>query len=339
MTAPDGPGEPAGRPAFDPAVIIEAVTTLLLGETPHLRREDVANLADIDLDVARGWWRALGFPETDDDSAAFTQADVEALLLTQELVDLGVIDRDEEQAFIRTIGRAYARLAEWQVRTFLGSMDRDLTDEDEAAGRLDQLETVIPIGERVQSYVWRRHLANAASRLILTESDDPEAAPTCVGFADIVGYTTRARRMSATELARLVDRFDEVTTGIITDHHGHVVKTIGDEVLFAADEPAQAARIALALLDEHLADESFPEVRIGMAHGKVLNRMGDVFGPTVNVAARLTKVARPGRAVVDRDLADALHGHEELRLKRMRRISVKGYENLEPWSLKRAREE
>ena len=337
MTAPGERDAPPDDPAFDPAVVIEAVTAMLLGESPHLRRAEVSELSGVEPEVARARWRALGFPETDDDAAAFTQADVEALRLTQELLELGVIEPDNEQAFIRTIGRAYARLAEWQVRTFLGSVDLAATEEDGGAGQLDQLETIIPLGERVQSYVWRRHLANAASRLLLTESDDPEAAPMCVGFADIVGYTTRARRMSGTELAQLVDRFDEVTTGIITDHHGRVVKTIGDEVLFAVDEPGQAALIALELLDRHVADESFPEVRIGMAYGNVLNRMGDVYGQVVNVASRLTKVARPGTAVIDRELAESLRDDDELRLKRMRRTSVKGYEHLEPWSLRRPR--
>lgn len=338
MTQPGERDAPPADPAFDPAVIIEAVTAMLLGESPHLRRDEVYELSGVEPDVARARWRALGFPETDDEAAAFTQADVEALRLTQELLELGVIDPANEQAFIRTIGRAYARLAEWQVRTFLGTIDPGISEED-GTGQLEQLETIIPLGERVQSYVWRRHLANAASRLLLTESDDAEAASMCVGFADIVGYTTRARRMSGPELAQLVDRFDEVTTGIITDHHGRVVKTIGDEVLFAVDEPVAAASIALQLLDQHLADDSFPEVRIGMAFGKVLNRMGDVYGPVVNVASRLTKVARPGSAVIDRDLAAMLHDDDELRIRRLRRTSVKGYEHLEPWSLKRPREE
>ena len=89
----------------------------------------------------------------------------------------------------------------------------------------------------------------------------------------------------------------------------------------------------------HYGDESFPEVRIGMAHGRVLNRMGDVYGPIVNVAARLTKVARPGTAVIDRGMAEALQNDDNLRLKRMRRTSVKGYEHLEPWSLRRPRDQ
>jgi adenylate cyclase len=85
------------------------------------------------------------------------------------------------------------------------------------------------------------------------------------------------------------------------------------------------------------ADEQFPDVRVGLAHGPVLARLGDVFGSTVNIAARLTSVARPARVLVDADLAELLD-HEEFRLRRTRRVSVKGYEHLEPWSLKRQRE-
>ena len=327
----------SGEPTLDSSAVIRAITELMLGEAPHLRRADVSEQSGVPPDVARARWRALGFPEADDDDVAFTSADVEALRLTQELIGLGIIAPETEQAFIRTIGRSFARLAEWQVRAFLGSVASGSQD-DIAAGDLAELETVLPLGEQVQAYVWRRHLVNAASRLLLTDSDDVDAAPMVVGFADIVGYTSRSRKMTRQELTDMVERFEEVTAGVITDHHGRVVKTIGDEVLFVVDDPRQAALLALDLLDEHEADEEFPQVRIGLAHGNVLNHMGDVFGPVVNVASRLASVARPGSAVVDRQLAELVRDDDELRLKRMRRTSVKGYEHLEPWSLKRPRE-
>ena len=325
------------EPPVDSSDVIQAITELMLGESPHLTRADVSELSGVDPDIAKQRWRALGFPEADDDDVAFTHADVEALRLTQELVELGIIEPDTEQAFIRTIGRSFARLAEWQVRAFLGSMASGSQDEM-AAGDLAELEKVVPLGEKVQAYVWRRHLVNAASRLLLTDSDDVDASPMVVGFADIVGYTSRSRKMTRQELTDMVERFEEVTAGLITDHHGHVVKTIGDEVLFVVDDARQAALLALELLDQHEADEEFPQVRIGMAHGNVLNHMGDVFGPVVNVASRLTSVARPGSAVIDREMADLLRDDDELRLKRMRRTSVKGYEHLEPWALSRPRD-
>ena len=79
-------------------------------------------------------------------------------------------------------------------------------------------------------------------------------------------------------------------------------------------------------------------MRVGAAYGAVLRRLGDVFGEPVNIASRLTSIARPGRVLVDRELAEALRPHEEeFRLRRVRGISVKGYSRLETWALKRPR--
>lgn len=325
----------AEDPAFDPSVILEAISAFLLGEEPNLRRADVAELSGVPPDVAQARWRALGFPEVGDDDVAFTHADVEALGAVQKLIGLGFISPDSEQAFIRTTGRTFARLAEWQARVMFSSL---LQDRPDGASALDALEELVPVGESVQSYIWRRHLVGAAGRLLLSASRDTEAVPMCVGFADIVGYTSRSRQMSTSALAAMVERFEALANGLITDHHGQVIKTIGDEILFVTDEPADAAQIALKLLDAHLVVEDFPQLRIGMAYGNVLNRLGDVFGPVVNVASRLTSVARPGSSVIDRALADELGSDDGLRIRRMRRTSVKGYENLEPWSLKRPRD-
>lgn len=322
------------EPAFDPAVLLTAVTALLLGELPHLDRAEVARLSGVSEDLARERWRALGFPEVDDGVIAFTSADVEALKMTQELVDLGYFKSGTEQAFIRTTGRTFARLAEWQARA---SLDSSIDTEGGAEPSIELLEKFTQIGGDVQSYVWRRHLSTAVGRLLLTDSTDAASEPMCVGFADIVGYTTRSRSMSTEALASMVERFEQLTTELITDHEGRVIKTIGDEVLFVVDAPKHAALLALELLEQHLSDEDFPEVRVGLAYGSVLHRLGDVFGPVVNVASRLTSVAKPGRAVLDRSMADALRDDPELRIRPMRRTSVKGYERLEPWSLKRPR--
>ncbi|MEO6470909.1 MAG: adenylate/guanylate cyclase domain-containing protein [Aeromicrobium sp.] len=322
--------------AFDPSTVIAAISAFLLGETPTLRRAEVEALSGIPAEVTRERWRALGFPEVDDETVAFTHTDVEALRITQKLIDLGILAEDSELAFIRTTGRMYARLAEWQARNMLSSITGDGTEEGLT---LDRLDEIIPLAEQVQAYVWRRHLAGAATRLLLRDSTDTEGGTMCVGFADIVGYTSQSRKLTTGELAAMVERFEGVATSRIVDHGGQVIKTIGDEILFVTDRPIDAARLALELLDEHLNDEDFPQVRIGMAYGSVLNRLGDVFGPVVNVSSRLTSIARPGRAVVDRALAEQLRDDEQLRVRRMRRVSVKGYPHLEPWSLKRPRDD
>ncbi len=80
-------------------------------------------------------------------------------------------------------------------------------------------------------------------------------------------------------------------------------------MLLVADDVAAAADIALEMTrrgeDE---DDRFPRVRAGIAFGPVVSRLGDVFGPTVNIAARLTSVAPPCTAVIDLGAYQALSG-------------------------------
>ena len=96
------------------------------------------------------------------------------------------------------------------------------------------------------------------------------------------------------------------------------------------------ARIALDLVE--VPDHDFPELRVGVAYGEVLSKLGDVFGPTVNIASRLTSLTRPGRILVDRGMNEALEDDEEFRVRRSRNKAVRGYSRLETYTLKRPRE-
>ena len=78
------------------------------------------------------------------------------------------------------------------------------------------------------------------------------------------------------------------------------------------------------------------ELRIGLAYGNILIRLGDVYGEVVNIAARLTSECRPGRVLADRELAAALDGHPDYSVRRLRRVSVRGYHHLIPYALQRA---
>ena len=140
------------------------------------------------------------------------------------------------------------------------------------------------------------------SRLLAVQSGGTAAARAqAVCFVDIVGYTSRSKSLDESELVDWLEHFEDAATGIVVDHGGRIIKTIGDEILFVADDPAAAAEIALLLTERGAdPDDPFPSVRAGIAHGEVVSRLGDVFGPVVNIASRLTSVARPGTVLVDR---------------------------------------
>lgn len=311
-----------------------AVEEHLLGELPSLTRVEVAARAGVPLPVAEQLWRLLGFPHAADDDVAFTPADVEALRLSQDLMELGILSPERQAALVRTWGRSFARLAEWQT-TLLTDV---ALESDDPAGQLTGLaEQVLPRVESLQAYVWRRHLASAASRTLAVDSIGSPATPQAVCFVDIVGYTSRSKALSEAELVAWIEDFEDAATGIVVDHGGRVIKNIGDEVLLVADDPAAAAEIALTMTARGAdPDDAFPAVRAGLAHGDVVSRLGDVFGEVVNLAARLTSVARPGTVLVDHGAHEALAGDPAYTFRHLRRTPVKGYARLQPWVLRRA---
>ena len=298
------------------------VEALLLGERPHLTRAAVAERAGVPLDVAEQLWRMLGFPRVADDDAAFTEADVVALRQARELIELGVIGPDSQAALVRTWGRSFARLAEWQAE-LLAEVDPDNALADALLPRVEQL----------QAYAWRRHLASAAARTL--DPDEGTTAALAVGFVDIVGYTSRSKRLDQAGLVAWLEGFESAATEIVVEHGGRIIKTIGDEILFVAEDPATAAEAVLLMTER---EEPFPQVRAGLAYGDVVSRLGDVFGPTVNIASRLTSVARPGTVLVDRGCCDALAEQAAYRVKPVPRAAVKGYARLQPFVLRREAE-
>jgi adenylate cyclase len=313
---------------------LERIERALLGGERKYTRIEVAEMAGVSSERARKLWRALGFADNEDDKAVFTDGDVEALRLAEALVRLGVVDPEIEASITRSLGQSLGRLAEWQVGVLRDYFpDPSSADQPETAGLVEGL---LPVMEKLQSYVWRRHLAAAAGRALAASSDELASQVHAVGFADVVSFTSLSRRLDEAHLGEFIERFESTAAEIVTLGGGRVIKTLGDEVLFVADSAAEGAGIALDLADRISADEELPSLRIGLAYGTVLSRFGDVYGSVVNLASRLTSLAKPGTVLVDREMAAALEGDPALVLRRTRRAHVRGFKHLEPWSLRRA---
>ncbi|PPK61095.1 adenylate cyclase regulatory domain-containing protein [Actinokineospora auranticolor] len=306
---------------------------VLLGGERRYTRAQVCAKAGVPLERATTLWRALGFATVADDEVVFTDSDVEALRVTYELISAGVLEPDMATATARLLGQHLSRLAEWQVHVLRDVLaaNPQLLDDDRQLTRF--VEALLPDLERLQAFVWRRHLAAYAGRALATE--DLETRDQVVGFADMVGFTTRTRHADEDELARLIDRFDTTTAEVVADNHGRIVKMLGDEVLFVADHPTHGAEIALALLERAEGDPVLPPLRAGLAYGRVLNRYGDVYGSVVNIASRLTATAKPGTVLTDRGLATALSDSADFTLRTRRPISVRGYNRLHHAVLRR----
>ncbi|MEV4253113.1 adenylate/guanylate cyclase domain-containing protein [Spirillospora sp. NPDC049652] len=299
----------------DPRVAQEIEETLLADSLKYTRAE-VEELAGMPPEKARRIWRTLGFPAPSDDEVAFTEGDVRALVEIERLVADGLVDEEGMLQLVRAVGQTMGRLASWVIDVWLPTAaarlpeDADLSPEAMHAvlGATDQLR---PRFEWLLLHGWRRQLAAAGLRVAAAGGDasgDTALGVTrlAVGFADIVSFTSLSRRMPGPALAEFVERFESVTAETVAELGGRIVKTLGDEAFFVAPDPRAVAEIGLRLAERHTSDPDFPVVRVGLAYGEVVLRLGDVFGTPVNLAARLTAAAHRGTILIDTPLATEL---------------------------------
>ncbi|MGJ0118386.1 adenylate/guanylate cyclase domain-containing protein [Williamsia sp. MIQD14] len=305
---------PQGDPPHDR---LAAVEEMLLGGPRVFTRDQAVSELDIDPEFADEIWRAFGFAHDSRDQPIFTEDDLSAMGLV--IAAYRSAPEGQAVAAARAIGQTMSRLADWQAYR-LDELDRD-SGVDTGLGQMAMAMS------RVQTLIWRRHLA-AALRNIDSDRvpDDAVGHELVVGFCDIVGYTSLSRKIGMDDLNALLESFEGRANDIITDHDGQIVKTLGDAVMFTVADPVQATQIALELHTLTERDE-IPPLRVGLAYGRVLTRFGDVFGEPVNIAARLTGSARPGTSLCDAELADAVQD-ERYFFKSIGSLSVRGYRHL-----------
>ncbi|MFF3227576.1 adenylate/guanylate cyclase domain-containing protein [Nocardia suismassiliense] len=317
------------------------VESYLLDGARQYSRTDVADQAGTTTALTKRLWTALGFPAgLDDDAVDYTDADIAALRNFRDLNVLASADSRQQAATARTLGQGMARLAEWQVDLVLAEIGERIAAADPGADPEDTVRTAtegtIATLEQLNTYAWRRHLAAALSRsLDPGTSAGDTVRELAVGFADMVGYTRLTRHLHPDELSLLLESFESTTTAAITENGGWVVKNVGDEVMFAANSAANAARIALAIQESTMMVGGTPELRVAVAYGAVLQRFGDLYGSVVNIASRLTGVARPGTVLIDDEAAAALDGEPEFLIKNLRSVRVRGFNRLRPHILRR----
>jgi adenylate cyclase len=323
----------------DLSALVDAVETHLLRGPRKYIREDVTDASGTSPEESRALWRALGFPTVGDDERVFTDADIEALRNVKALEAVGAIDDDVMRAMTRIIGQSFARLASWQGQLVVEIVARnpELLADGGGARVVEMMDELTPLVGALHDYVWRRQLAAYFSRIASNAGAGLGAETNlAVGFVDMADFTAFTRRSSEAELRGVLEAFESLASDIVGDNRGQIVKTIGDEVLFTADDPRDAAQIALRILEAVESDEKLPPVRAGVAYGPVVMRLGDVYGQPVNIASRLTTVARSDSVLVDERLAEQLRDDDGFVLHALRPVAVRGYRHLRGWRLRSA---
>jgi adenylate cyclase len=116
-------------------------------------------------------------------------------------------------------------------------------------------------------------------------------------FADLAGFTALTEAMGDESAAELASEFCTDVAGLASDYEAEEIKRIGDAVLLRGADPAQAVRLALRIALDVGGRHGFLNVRVGMHTGLAVERDGDWFGSTVNLAARISAEAASGEVL------------------------------------------
>jgi len=318
----------------------DALERAILGEPPVFNAQQVSAETGVTVEEAQRLWRALGFPEHGLETTAFNHADVEAVTTLLAAVSSGLIDFDMAVNLTRALGQTMARLADWEVGTLIHRVEELETGDEATGSRMGSAMRVVgefstPF-EELMIYAWRRHLAAAVARIeaLGANEEDLHTVQLTVGFADIVSFTALSNEISEDRIGDLVEVFESRCADVVASQRGRVIKSIGDSVLFVNNDPIRAYDTAEGIIQVIGRDPRMPDVRVGLATGSVVMRLGDVFGPPVNLAARLTAVARRNRVIIDETTARRLP-EDQFETRRLPARPVRGFGDIEPLAVRR----
>jgi adenylate cyclase len=297
------------RRSADGTVMFLPAERVLAGGVRYTATQ-IAERTGVDLDFLLAIRRAMGLPIPGEEEAVYTEDELESVQMTNAFREAGI---SEEEMFelTRVLGRGLSQAAEAMRALVLRLVLEPGVSEQELAQRyaLATSQLAPMLGPLITNLL-TLHLRQMAESEAINAAERsggqlPGSREIAVGFADLVGFTRLGEEVAPQELGRLAARLEVLTSGVVSPPV-RLIKTIGDAVMLASPEPATLLDSSLALIDAADAEgDEFPQLRAGVAFGPALSRAGDWFGRPVNLASRITGIARPGSVLADREVRAA----------------------------------
>lgn len=277
-----------------------------LGGVPKYDAAEVAKLSNFDLELFLELRRSLGLADPGGDIKYYSDEDVKTMQAVRWNMEMGM-SLESIREINRVLGASLSQLAVTVERQFLATFIDPGEDEAEMAKRYAAItRATSPEFAFVLQHLFNLHMRDSLRNDILGNeavidflSDTREVA---VCFADLVGFTSLGEQIPADELGAIAERLSAITVERI-EAPVRMVKSIGDAVMLTAPDPRVLIDTALTLVAAVEEEaENFPQLSVGLAFGEALDRSGDIYGPPVNLASRLSDVARAGSVLVPGDL-------------------------------------
>jgi adenylate cyclase len=336
--AGDGVGVDELRSATRDGRLVFLSAERVVSGVPRYSTREVAERTGVRPEFIMALRRANGLPVPSLDAVICSEADIAAAQTAKQFLDAGVSE-DQQLAVVRVLGRGLAQAAEVMRSTVLQLALVPGASEAELARRYaEQVDGMMPLVGPMLEQMMRLHLRHSVRTEAISAAERaagalPGARDVTVAFADLVGFTRLGEEVPPDELGRVAERLVELA-GEHLRGEVRLVKTIGDAAMLVSPDTPPMLEVALALVDAANAEgRDFPQLRVGMAWGPALNRAGDWYGRPVNIASRVTTIARPGSVLATREVRDAANA--EYRWSSAGARSLKGVDG--PVRLYRAR--
>ena len=280
------------------------VERALAGAGRRYSPREIAEISGLDLQLVQRFGAALGVPYPGPDEQTATEADLEAVCRAKELRDLGLPEEGMLQV-ARTVGMGMARIAEANreltVRTLMQPGD---TEHDLAHRFAQAAEFMLPLFAPILNYTFQAQMLEQIRRDVIGAADLESGeirgtSDLAVCFADLVEFTRLGEEIAPEELGSVAGRFEEMASEV-AEGPVRLVKMIGDAAMMVSAEVEPMLDAALDLIE--LAEgegEDFPVLRAGISYGPTLAQSGDYYGRSVNLASRITGIARPESVLID----------------------------------------
>jgi adenylate cyclase len=288
------------------------VERILVPEGERYTAREIAERTGTDLDFLRTLRQALGLPRPEDDDPVYTEDDVKAIELQRQLDEAG-FDADQRLEVARVLGQSMGQVAEVVRDVTARALSRPGdTARDRGLRYAEAARSSAPLLGPLLEQILTMHLREQVLQDVISATDlatGAVAGATTVGvaFADIVGFTRLGEEIPSEDLSRVATRLAELA-GDIAKPPVRLVKLIGDAAMLVAPREPQAALDAA--LDLVAAAEreggDFPQLRAGLAAGEAVGRGGDWYGSPVNVASRVTQIARPQSVLATKAVREAV---------------------------------
>jgi adenylate cyclase len=300
-------GEISQAEAAGPLAALAVERTLGGGQRHTLT--DLSHASGLPSSFLRELMQAVGRPNPQRGERAYTDDDVDAAKLIKRFVDAG-LPREEIIDVGRVLSQGMAQAAE-AVRQLAGNTLLEPGDSDYTVGlrfgaAADELAPLVP---ELLAYHFRAHLRDGVRRQAITRAEREAGRlegteDLAVAFADLVDYTRLGEQLEPEHVGQIATRFAAISARA-AKRPVRLIKTIGDAALFVSPEvPPMIDTLRGVIGAVEKEGEAFPDVRVGLAYGPATAIGGDWFGSCVNLASRITGVAKPGRILATEQVRD-----------------------------------